>query len=232
MRRHEITWLGLVLRKKEYRPLLVRRSTGIVIDGYFRSANTFTVEAFRSVNPTVNIAEHLHSPFQFIRAARFGIPAILLIRQPEDAVASELVRSPEKLAKASLEEWIFFHETILGLTDSVVIATFDQVTHDLSQIVRRVSQMFGREFVPYENSQEADSATFDAVNRYFRAGRGGRVSTDQFLQIVGRPDSARAEVLAAAQSRLRRLTDESTIRRARNLYRDFLALAEWQGEAF
>jgi hypothetical protein len=225
-RRHEITWLALVSRRKDYRRALVRRSTGVLIDGYFRSANTFAVEAFRSVNPTVSISEHLHSPFQFLRAARFGIPAILLIRRSEDAVASELVRSPEKLAEASMKEWIFFYETVMAVADSVVVATFDQVTKDFSQVVQRVSRKFDRDFVPYRHSRSADAATFDAVDRYFRAGKGERFSADHFIHVVGRPDSARLEELAAARSRVQVETGEATLRRARILYGDFLALAE------
>ena len=169
-----------------------------MIDGYFRSANTFSVEAFRSVNPSVAVVEHLHSPFQFIRAARFGVPAILLIRQPEDAVASELVRSPLKLADDAMRDWLFFYETARTVAESIVIAPFEEVTCDFSVAIRVANRMYDRNFALYVNSPVADAATFDAVDHYFRAGKGQQLSEERFEKVVGRPHSARGGDLGAA----------------------------------
>lgn len=228
LRRHEGTWLALVSTRRVYRQCLVRRSTDILIDGYFRSANTFSVEAFLSVNPGAKVSQHLHSPFQFVRAGRFGVPAILLIRQPDDAVASELVRAPEKTADEAWRDWIFFYESARQHSRFFVVATFDQVISDFSPVVQSVNRLFDRDFVPYHNSSIADAVVFEAVDRYFREGKGQLFSAEKFAQVVGRPNPARREEPRAVRLRGPRYPTESTRRRANDLYSHFLDVAQRQ----
>src|SRR5437773_4880663 len=70
--------------------------TEIVIEGFPRSATSFAVAAFQMAQDhTVDIAHHTHSPSQVIEAVRRGIPTLLLVREPEDAILSHVVRRPE-----------------------------------------------------------------------------------------------------------------------------------------
>ncbi len=60
----------------------VRRDSDVVIDGFERSANTFAYFAFMAANPTAHrVGHHTHSPAQFYWAARWGVPALLLLRE-------------------------------------------------------------------------------------------------------------------------------------------------------
>lgn len=224
LRRNEAIWLARVLTHGEYRGFLVRPSSDILIDGYFRSANTFSVEAFLSVNPHRVVAHHLHSPFQFVRAARFHVPALLLIRDPRDAIASELVRSPQKSAGAALKNWQFFYETVRPLRSSMVVATFEQVTTDFAHVLWRLNRAFGTAFAPYVNSGAADATTFDAVDQYFRSGSGRLFSSKKFDQVVGRPNAARTTELTAARSQVG-IQQSRSLERARDLYEEFVNLS-------
>nr|MBA2566441.1 hypothetical protein [Thermoleophilaceae bacterium] len=58
---------------------VVRPSTRVVIEGFPRSANSYTFLAFRGWNPGVRIGHHLHTPLQVTLAVRLGVPCAVLI---------------------------------------------------------------------------------------------------------------------------------------------------------
>src|ERR687894_957930 len=75
------------------RATLARPDTALVIEGFLRSGNTFSVAAFELANgPKLHVGRHLHGAPHVLRAVRLGLPTIVLIRQPRDAVLSSLVR--------------------------------------------------------------------------------------------------------------------------------------------
>ena len=87
--------------------LAVNHTTQLVIEGFPRSGNTFSVIAFEHAQrEAVRIAHHLHVPAQIIRAARWQIPSIVLIRDPVDAVASLLIRHPAMSASRALVYYV------------------------------------------------------------------------------------------------------------------------------
>src|SRR6266702_5655357 len=74
-------------------PEVISSVTEFVIDGYTRSASTFAVYALQlSQDKPVRLAHHLHAPAQLIRAARRGVPALVLIRESQGAILSKLIR--------------------------------------------------------------------------------------------------------------------------------------------
>ena len=82
--------------------LCIDEYTEIVIEGYPRSANSTTAYGFlaRQTRP-VRLAHHKHHAAQLLLAAKQGIPSVMLIRQPEQAVVSNLSRS-QILSRASI----------------------------------------------------------------------------------------------------------------------------------
>src|SRR5690242_11619114 len=70
-------------------PEVISAETELVIDGYTRCATTFAVYAFQLAQPRpVRLAHHLHAPAQLVAAARRGVPALALIREPRGAILS------------------------------------------------------------------------------------------------------------------------------------------------
>ena len=67
---------------------VVTKETDCVIDGFPRSANSFARLAFveSQVNNELILATHTHSPAQIVQAARWGIPTMVCIRRPFDAI--------------------------------------------------------------------------------------------------------------------------------------------------
>ena len=74
---------------------LVSAQTDLVIDGFPRSANSYTEAAFEvsQQNLGLNIVSHSHAAAQILESTRREIPTVLLIRNPDDAVASFLENS-------------------------------------------------------------------------------------------------------------------------------------------
>ncbi len=128
-------------------------ATELVIDGFTRSGNTFAVYAFQlSQDRPVRLAHRLHAPAQFIEAERRAIPALALIREPQGAILSHLVRRPEVALRDALVAYSRFYERLLRCRRSLVVAEFRQVTSDFGAVVQQLNRRFGTDFAPFVRS--------------------------------------------------------------------------------
>lgn len=136
-------------------PAVIGAETDLVIDGYFRCANTFSVYAFQlAQDRPVRLAHHVHAPAQLIMAARSGIPALLLLREPRDAILSELIYDDVALPDA-LVAYVRFYTCLLRYLDSFVVGEFAQVTSDFGAVIRRLNALFGTSFGEFRHDAES-----------------------------------------------------------------------------
>jgi hypothetical protein len=132
-------------------PEVIGGDTEFVIDGYTRSASTFAVYAFQLAQPVpVRLAHHLHAPAQLIEAARRGIPALAVIRAPEGAVLSQLIREPGVAMRDALLSYARFYESLRRYRHAFAVADFEEVTKDFGGVTRRVNERFGTGFAEFE----------------------------------------------------------------------------------
>lgn len=172
------------------RATLARRETALVIDGFLRSGNTFSVAAFVVANgPDHHLGRHLHGAPHLLRAVRLGLPAVLLIRRPADAVASYLVRRPTLHPYDAVLEYLDVYRTAWPVRDRVVVGVFEQVVSDFGAIVEAVNEKFGTSFAPYVPTPENEAAAFALVEEMNRRECRGEVVETH----VGRPSAAREE---------------------------------------
>ena len=135
-------------------PQVISSRTQLVMDGYTRSATTFAVYALQLSQATpVRVAHHLHAPAQFIEAARRGIPALLLIREPQGAILSQLIREPDVTLHDALVAYSRFHTCLLPYQENFVVGDFEEVTHEFGQVVRRLNARFGTSFVEFVHTR-------------------------------------------------------------------------------
>lgn len=146
----------------------ITRETEFVIEGYPRSGNTFATAAFglAKKGPHPFVGHHTHSPAQVLTAVRRGIPALVLIRRPEDAVLSWVIMQPRRSVGSAIREWIAFYAPILKHRNQVEIATFDDVTTDFGAVTRRVNQRFGTSFPVFEPTEENVAEALRVVERH------------------------------------------------------------------
>jgi len=104
--------------KSKNKKLFVNKKSELVIEGFPRSGNTFAVVAFQSAQKrNVKIAHHLHVPAQIIRAVNMNIPALVLIRNPSDSIASLMVRHPHVAPHLAIKDFCRFYSVLLPARD-------------------------------------------------------------------------------------------------------------------
>lgn len=199
---------------------LARPDTAIVIDGFLRSGNTFSVAAFTIANGDVRIGRHLHGAPHILRGVRLGLPTVVLIREPADAVASYLIRRPSLTPSDGLLEYLDFYRTAWRARDGFVVATFDEVTGDFGAVIDRVNTRFGTTFARYESTPDNDRRAFALVEEMNRLEcRGELVETH-----VGRPSAGRATRKREIQEAMRQPRAARLLARAEELYRRYADL--------
>lgn len=129
--------------------------TELVIEGYLRSATTYCYYAFLlAQNRPVHVAYHLHVPAHVIRAVRWNIPTLVIIRDPRDAVSSALVRDPHTSVKAHLYRYLVFYQTLNAYRDDIVVADFEEVISDFSAVIDRINAKYATQFQRFEQTEE------------------------------------------------------------------------------
>jgi glycosyltransferase involved in cell wall biosynthesis len=212
---------GMMLRPSK-RITLARPDTAIVIDGFLRSGNTFSVAAFQVANgPTVKIGRHLHGAAHILRAVRLGLPTVVLVREPRDAVASYLVRRPTLTPDDALREYLDFYRTAWRARGGFVIGLFDEVVADFGAVVRDVNARFGTAFVPYSATPENEAKAFTLVEEMNRLECRGQVVETH----VGRPSTEREQHKRAIGALLDRPRTRRLLSEAQALHQRYVAQA-------
>ncbi len=189
------------------RDWVVSRDTEIVIEGFPRSANSFARSAFRSCQPNVRYATHVHSSAQVVQACRWGIPTLVLLRDPEGAVCGDVAfqfelsgSDPEELTaqslNASLYRYIKFYRPLVSLKSHFVVGHFPEVIVDYGAVIRRINDKFGTAFAVFEHTEE------NAAEIKSRAAHiGPNINRERIKSVVRRKylDEADCSLKAAAQ---------------------------------
>jgi hypothetical protein len=155
-----------LLRKDRTR--VVTPDTQLLIEGFPRSGNSFARVAFtKAQKEKVRIARPLHVPAQVIRAARWQIPTLVLIRRPRDAVLSFAIRDPISVDQA-LKYYISFYESVERYRDAYILGLFEEVTEDYGQVIKRVNDKFGTTFSLFRHDEENVSKVFAGMETHAR----------------------------------------------------------------
>jgi hypothetical protein len=163
--KHPAAFYGLYRLARKEQARVVTPKTQLVIEGFPRSANSFARVAFnRTQRGKVRIATGLHVPAQVIRAARWRIPTLVLIRRPKDAVLSFAIRDPISVEQA-LRYYLSFYETVEGYGDAYVLGTFEEVTGDFGRVIRRLNDRFGTSFSPFYHNERNVEVVLGRVER-------------------------------------------------------------------
>lgn len=204
------------------RATLARSDSGLVIDGFLRSGNTFSVAAFAISNrPGVHVGRHLHGAPHILRAVRLGLPTIVLIRRPGDAVSSYLVRRPTLTPDDAILEYMDFYRTAWRARDGFVVGLFEDVVNNFGSVIETVNDRFGTSFVPYQATPENEAAAFALVEEMNRLECRGEVVETH----VGRPSPQRDQRKAEIRTMMQRPRTVQRLREAEDLYAQYADLA-------
>ena len=178
----------------------ISESTEMVIEGFQRSANTFATIAFITTQKDhISVAHHVHAPAQISRAVRLHIPAIVLIREPSDAVLSLLIRQPCLSPRQAIARYINFYKPLVPFRSAFITATFDEVVSDFGEVVRHVNHHYGTCFQVFEHSADNVEKIFQLIEERDREKLGGGKVSERS---VARPSNYRVEQKKQLQHRL------------------------------
>jgi len=222
--RYPSIYLPICRVRPKTRQVTVSKDTEIVIEGFPRSANTFAVAAFTfAQGRPVKIARHLHAPAQVIVAVRRGIPCIVLIRNPRDAVLSLLVRAPHISAEQALKDYIRFYRSVAPYRDKFVVGRFEEVTTDFGEVIRRVNARFGTNFRPFEHTDENLQKVFQIVGEMDKQDTG---LSEVKEETVARPSAHRERLKSMAEAKLETPKARRLLLEAEEVYRTFIEGSE------
>jgi len=133
---------------------IIRASSDLCVEGFQRSGNSFFVMLFRRKNKDVNLAHHMHSAVQVIKAIELQVPVIVLIRKPEDAVASLITWDDTLTIGVALYAYRSFYNKLRDYKSQVVIAPFSEVVSNVGEVIRKVNRRYSTDFIPMDFTEE------------------------------------------------------------------------------
>ena len=143
----------------------VTRRTDLVIDGMARSANSYSHVALLLTNgESLAISHHLHTPRVIQRGVKFGLPTIVLIREPRAVLASVIQYDKDGSARHFLDAYLSYYRTVEPLLDHVVLADFTEVIADFGAVIDRCNAKFGTSFVRYNRTEEGEAAIVKKID--------------------------------------------------------------------
>lgn len=168
--RKNLLFVSLRLRSLGQDPknyIVQKDITDICIDGYPRSANSFSVRMFRKANPGAVIAHHTHAVANIRKAIDCSIPIVVLIRNPEQAIVSSVIAHENNDIDNEIYRYIDFYDWILKKISNVVIADFDIVVNDYNAIILNVNNHFKKSYDFLEDVKEADVQVKNDIEERF-----------------------------------------------------------------
>jgi hypothetical protein len=194
--------LALPLARLRRRGEVIGAETDLVIESFPRCASSFAVAAFRLAQEpgAVSIANHTHMPAQVLLAARRGVPALVLTREPEAAVLSHVIHTPSLGVSSSLRGYVRFYEPLLRVRGAFVVGPFDEVVRDFGGAIDRLNERFGTSFARFEHTP----ANLDRLRREIETDyRSRALGHDELERIVPLPSASREELKARLRERYR-----------------------------
>jgi hypothetical protein len=212
--KHPAAFYSLYRLARKDQGRVVTTETQLVIEGFPRSANSFARVAFnRAQNERVRIANGLHVPAQVIRASRWRIPTLVLIRNPRDAVLSFAIRDPISLNLA-LRYYLSFYETVEAYRDSYVLGLFEEVTEDFGRVIQRLNDRFATTFSLFRHDELNVAGVLARIERNSRK-RFGEASLENKASL---PFAAREEKKRELEYELEDPKHRGLIARAEAVY--------------
>ncbi len=158
-------------------PRSVHPNSYIVVEGYPRSANSYTRALLKERIPqSAHIAHHVHLPAQIEMAVRWNIPTLVLVRPPRPAAISFVALQAQAghrcgdrqltdvelswRSREALVYWIRYHEKILKIYQNArgpafVLVPFEVALTRLNEAIEVVNERF-RLDIPAHSITAAD----------------------------------------------------------------------------
>lgn len=128
------------------------KKTKLYIDGFQRSANTYCRQLLIKCFPDLNLPwYHFHALAPLKLAIKHNVPIIVIIRNPQGAVFSSIVRKVFGLKsekKITIEndsyEYFRYYNFVLNNLDKITVLNFDEYTKNPVILTKTVSDLLNK----------------------------------------------------------------------------------------
>jgi hypothetical protein len=162
--------------------------TNLVLEGYPRSGNTFAVDFldYKNNEPRLKIAHHTHNFRNVLLGVELGVPTVVVVRKPIDAVCSYMIYSGETV-EFSTNKYYEFHSELLNCQDSILFLKFESLVTNMNGIIDLLNARFNLNLnksadLDYDNELVKNIDRDRA--KVFRTG-------EDYIRTVGAPSKAR-----------------------------------------
>ena len=126
-----------------YRKNNVTNRSNICIEGYPRSANSWFNRYFKRSNPNSNIAHHIHLLSQVVKALKYNIPTVVLIRNPLDCISSlHVFNNGETSLNLEIIEYITYYTHINKIKGKLVLVKFETAIQNPHRAVQAINDKY------------------------------------------------------------------------------------------
>lgn len=147
----------------------ITQSTALVVEGFPRGGNTFTVFALQdAVDHRLRISSHVHLPSQVKHAVARGIPVLLVVREPVALLSSYLVYGPHATPKDVLQEYTSYHRQLVPYIEQLLICDFEDIIRDMSSVIVRINDRYGLNIPPFDQSPANVQRVFARIGQHHR----------------------------------------------------------------
>jgi hypothetical protein len=168
----------------------ITQQTDLVVEGFPRSGNTFTVFALRNASKNeIQIASHVHHTSQIKYAVAHGVPTLLVVREPVATLASYLVYGQHGRPSAVIREYSSYHRELVPYADRLLICDFSEVSTDFSAVIARVNQRHGLAIPPFDQTSANVERVFAEISQQHKLIHRDRDPAE----VVPRPSAGRLE---------------------------------------
>lgn len=210
--------VALPLARVRGEGVVVDASTELVVESFPRCASSFALAALNLAQEPrrLRVAHHTHTPANALRGIRLRIPALVLIRAPEDVSISNMIRHPQRTANDVLRGFLRFYEPLLRHRRDLVVGTFEEVVGgDMGLITKRLNVRFATTFEEFEATEDNVARCLREIDEDWRGRRGGG---ERLERIVPRPSEVRDRLKAEQRERFRSEASPELLRRAERVY--------------
>ena len=148
---------------------------------------------------------------------------MVVVRKPDDAVLSLVIREPFVSIEEALRDYRLFHERIFPYAYGYVVATFEEVTSDFGKVILRVNEKFGTKFVPFVHTEENVERCFRLIEKWDMEDTGRSEVTEP---TVARPSEVRERLKNELRKLFHMEENAAALEEARETYRRFLEAAQ------
>lgn len=191
----------------------------LLLDGYPRAANSYAYNFLTHFHEELDCVHHSHASATLKMARRLEVPGFVLIREPLDALTSNVIRSGDHLPY-----YVGHYEQYYGYVrenlENVDLVPFDTVTQDPVAFLGFVEEQLGlpRTDPDPDEVQEANRAVEAHLENLAEA-KYGEEATDK--KAVPDADRERRKARVAAE-----LEGREDVRALQDLYQEVLAAAD------